>query len=503
MELLHNLYIGFNVALTPVNLLFCFLGVFLGTLVGVLPGIGPAATIALLLPITFSMRPETALIMIAGIYYGTQYGGSTTSILVNIPGEACSVVTCLDGYQMARRGKAGAALGISAFGSFIGGTMGLVGLMLMGPWLAGFAVQFGPPEYFGLMFLGIVILTFLSKGSMVKSLISAVLGLFIGTIGIDAIYGVQRYTYGTLTLMDGVGLVPVAMGLFGIAEVLTNLEQEESRSILTSKITGLLPSVKDWKESAGPIIRGSFIGFFLGILPGGGAVMASFASYATEKRISRHPETFGQGAIAGVAGPETANNAAGSGAMIPLLSLGIPSNVIMALLIGAMMIHGIKPSPRLITEHPEVFWGIIASMYVGNVLLLILNLPLIPIWVKLLKVPFKILFPLILLFCLIGVYTINNNAYEVLIMLIFGAVGYLMRKTGYDPAPLLFAMVIGPIMEIALRQSLLHSRGNFSIFFTRPIAAALFCGSIMLLFLPLIPCLARKRDRIVQEATED
>lgn len=503
MELLHNLYLGFSVAFVPVNLFFCFLGVFLGTLVGVLPGIGPAATIALLLPITFSMQPETALIMIAGIYYGAQYGGSTTSILVNIPGEASSVVTCLDGYQMARRGRAGAALGISAFGSFIGGTLSVVGLMLMGPWLASFALRFGPPEYFGLMFLGVIILTFLSKGSMVKSLISAVLGLFIGTIGIDTIYGVQRFTYGTLTLMDGVGLVPVAMGLFGIAEVLTNLEQKESRDIFKSKITGLLPSLKDWKESVGPIIRGSFIGFFLGILPGGGAILASFTSYATEKRLSRHPETFGQGAIAGVAGPETANNAATGGAMIPLLSLGIPSNVIMALLIGAMMIHGIKPSSFLVTEHPQVFWGVITSMYVGNVMLLILNLPMIPLWVKLLKVPYGILFPLILLFCLIGVYTVNNNEYEVLIMLIFGAVGYLMRKTGFEPAPLIFAMVIGPIMETALRQSLLHSRGNFSIFFTRPISAVLICASLLLLFLPLLPGMGRKRETIVKEATED
>jgi putative tricarboxylic transport membrane protein len=503
VDLLHNLYLGFSVAFIPINLFFCFLGVLLGTLVGVLPGIGPAATIALLLPITFSMRPETALIMIAGIYYGAQYGGSTTSILVNIPGEASSVVTCLDGYQMARQGRAGAALGISAFGSFIGGTLSVIGLMLLGPWLAGFALNFGPPEYFALMFLGIVILTFLSKGSMNKSFISAVLGLFIGTIGVDTIYGVQRYTYGTLTLMDGVGLVPAAMGLFGIAEVLTNLEEEECRDIFKSKIRGLLPTLKDWKESIGPISRGSVLGFFLGILPGGGAILASFTSYATEKRLSRHPETFGQGAIAGVAGPETANNAATGGAMIPLLSLGIPSNVIMALLIGAMMIHGIKPSSFLVNEHPQVFWGIIASMYAGNVMLLVLNLPLIPLWVKLLKVPYGILFPLILLFCLIGVYTVNNNAYEVLIMLIFGALGYLMRKTGFEPAPLLFAMVIGPIMETALRQSLLRSRGSFAIFFTRPISAVLLGAGILLLLLPLLPGMGKKRATIVKEGQED
>ena len=501
--LLHNLYLGFNVAFAPVNLLFCFIGVFLGTLVGVLPGLGPAATIALLLPITFSLRPETALIMIAGIYYGAQYGGSTTSILVNIPGEASSVVTCLDGYQMARKGRAGPALGISAFGSFIGGTLSVVGLMLLGPWLAGFALQFGPPEYFALMLLGIVILTFLSKGSMVRSLISAVIGLFIGTIGIDPIYGVQRFTYGTLTLMDGVGLVPVAMGLFGIAEVLTNLEAPEVRDVFKTKIKGLLPSLKDWKESIGPITRGSFIGFFLGILPGGGAILASFTSYATEKRLARDPESFGKGAIAGVAGPETANNAATGGAMIPLLSLGIPSNVIMALLIGAMMIHGIKPSSFLVNEHPQIFWGIITSMYVGNILLLVLNLPLIPLWVKLLKIPYGILFPLILLFCLIGVYTVNNNAYEVLIMLIFGVLGYLMRKVGFEPAPLLFAMVIGPIMETALRQSLLRSRGDFSIFFTRPISAVLISAAILLLLLPLLPRVGRQRETIVKEASDE
>jgi len=502
-ELFQNLYLGFSVAFLPINLFFCFVGVFLGTLVGVLPGLGPAATIALLLPITFSMPPETAIIMIAGIYYGAQYGGSTTSILVNIPGEASSVVTCIDGYQMARRGRAGPALGISALGSFIGGTLSVIGLMLLGPLLARFALKFGPPEYFSLMLLGIVILTFLSKGSMVKSFISAATGLFVGTIGVDTIYGVQRFTYGTLTLMDGIGLVPVAMGLFGVAEVLTNLEQEEVRDIFKTRIRGLLPTREDWKESIGPIIRGAFIGFFLGILPGGGAIMASFTSYATEKRISRRPESFGKGAIAGVAGPETANNAATGGAMIPLLSLGIPSNIIMALLIGAMMIHGIKPSCFLVKEHPQVFWGVIASMYAGNLMLVILNLPMIPLWVRLLKVPYGILFPLILLFCLIGVYTVNGNAYEVLIMVIFGAVGYLMRKAKFDPAPLVFAMVIGPIMETALRQTLLHSRGKFGIFFTRPISAVLICVSLLLLLSPLIPRVGKKRETIVKEASED
>ncbi len=502
-DLLQNIYLGFSVTFIPLNLLFCFIGVLLGTLIGVLPGIGPAATIALLLPITFSMQPETALIMIAGIYYGAQYGGSTTSILVNIPGEASCVVTCLDGYQMARRGRAGAALGIAAFGSFLGGTASVIGLMLLGPLLARYALAFGPPEYFALMLMGIILLTFLSSGSMIKSLISAGVGLFVGTIGLDTIYGMQRFTHGSLTLMDGVGLVPVAMGLFGIAEVLANLEGEEARDIFKTKITGLLPNRQDWREAIWPIFRGAFIGFFLGILPGGGVIMASFTSYAVEKRIAKNPAAFGQGAIAGVAGPETANNAATGGAMIPLLSLGIPANVIMALLIGAMMIHGIQPSPFLVTEHPRVFWGVVTSMYVGNALLLVLNLPMIPLWVRLLKAPYGILFPLILLFCLIGVYTLNSNTHEILIMLIFGVLGYLMRKTGFEPAPLVFAMVIGPIMETTLRQSLLYSRGNFSIFFQRPISAVIISLCMLLLLVSAIPRLSGKREAIVGEASEE
>jgi putative tricarboxylic transport membrane protein len=503
MELLHNLYFGFSVALLPVNLFFCFVGVFLGTLVGVLPGLGPSAAIALLLPTTFGIPPETALIMIAGIYYGAQYGGSTTSILINIPGEASSVVTCLDGYRMARQGRAGAALGISAFGSFIGGTLSVIGLMLLGPLVASFALRFGPPEYFALMLLGLVILTFLSQGSMAKSYISAILGLFVGTIGTDRFYGQDRYTYGALTLADGVGLVPVAMGLFGIAEVLINLEQSGVRDVFKTRIKGLLPTVQDWKESIGPILRGSIIGFFLGILPGGGAIMASFTSYAAEKKLSKHPESFGQGAIAGVAAPETANNAAAGSAMIPLLSLGIPANVIMALLLGAMMIHGITPSSLLVTEHPQVFWGVVTSMYVGNAMLLALNLPMIGVWVRMLKIPYWLLFPLILLFCVIGAYSINNNVYEVFIMLFFGAVGYLMRKTGFQGAPFLFAMIIGPILETALRQALLNSRGNFAVFFQRPISATLIGVSVLLLLAPLMPRMRKNREIIVKEASDD
>jgi len=499
MELLHNLYTGFTVALLPVNLLFCFIGVFLGTLVGVLPGIGPAATIAVLLPITFSLHPATAIIMLAGIFYGTQYGGSTTSILVNLPGEASSVITCLDGYQMARKGRAGPALGISAFGSFIGGTLSVIGLMLLGPLVARFALRFGPPEYFALMCLGIVVLTFLSRGSMIKSLISASLGLFVGVIGTDPMSGVHRFVYGSNVLLDGVGIVPMVMGLFGIAEVLSCLEQKEVRNLFRSEIGRLLPNLQDWKESVGPMLRGSVIGFLLGILPGGGTIISTFSSYALEKRISRHPESFGQGAIAGVAGPETANNAASTSAMVPLLSLGIPSNIITALLLGALMIHGITPSPFLVTEHPQVFWGVITSMYIGNILLLILNLPLIGLWVRLLKVPYGIIFPLILLLCLIGVYTLNNNAYEIIIMLVFGALGYLMRKSGFEPAPFCFAMIIGPMMEMNFRQSLIQSRGGFGIFFKRPISATLMGLVLCLLLIQLLPKIARERAVIASD----
>jgi putative tricarboxylic transport membrane protein len=493
MELFHNIYLGFSVAMLPSNLFFCFLGVFFGTLVGVLPGLGSPAAIALLLPATFYIPPAGALIMLAGIYYGAQYGGSTTSILVNIPGEATSVITCLDGYQMARQGRAGTALGISAFGSFIGGTLSVVGLMLLGPFLARFAIRFGPTEYFALMFLATVALTFLTEGSKVKGCISALAGFFIGTIGIDYIAGVPRFNFGTTTLMKGVGLVPVAMGLFGIAEVLTNLEQKLSgQDIFKGEIKGLLPTKSDWKESIGPITRGSLIGFLLGILPGGGAVMSSFTSYAIEKRVSSHPEAFGTGVIAGVAGPETANNAATGGALIPLLTLGIPTNSVMALLMGAMVIHGIKPSPLLISENPQIFWGVIASMYMGNIMLLILNLPLIALWVKILKIPPKVLFPLILLFCLIGVYSAENDSYDLLIMLVFGAIGYLMRKARFEPALLMFAMIISPIMETNFRKSLLISRGSFITFFSHPISAVLIGLSFIIIIISFFPKVREK-----------
>jgi putative tricarboxylic transport membrane protein len=432
--------------------------------------------------------------MLAGIYYGAMYGGSTTSILVNIPGEAASVVTCLDGYQMARKGRAGPALGIAAFGSFIAGTLGVVMMMFISPPLAKFALKFGPPEYFALMFLGLTVLTYLASRSMIKALMMACVGIFLGTIGSDTISGLERFTYGSYTLMDGVGLVPVIMGLFGISEVLLNIDQSIRREIFNTTLSNLFPTLRDWKDSILAIFRGTLIGFFLGILPGGGAVIASFGAYAIEKRISKHPEKFGSGVIEAVASPESANNAASSGAFIPLLTLGIPANVVMAILLGALLIHGIKPGPLLIKNNPELFWGVIGSMYLGNVMLLILNLPLIGIWVKILKIPYPILFPLIFLFCLIGSYSLNNNIWDIMIMIIFGIVGYLMKKFEYEGAPLILAFVLSPMMENALRQALLMSHGSFNIFFTRPISLALLTISIFLLASPLIPGL-RKRPR--------
>ena len=483
------------------NLFFCFMGVLIGTLVGVLPGIGPVGAMSLLLPITFNATPEGAVIMLAGIYYGAMYGGSTTSILVNIPGEAASVVTCLDGYQMARQGRAGPALGIAAFGSFIAGTLSIVGLMVLAPPLARVALQFGPPEYFTLMILGITILIYLAHGSITKALIMAAFGIALGLIGLDSITAYQRFTFNRLELLDGIGLVPIVMGLFGISEVLLNIEQVISRTIVKTNIKGLLPNAKDWRNSTGPIARGSLLGFFLGILPGGGGVIASFISYALEKRLSKSPERFGKGAIEGVAGPESANNAATGGAFIPLMTLGIPSNVVIAMLLGAFMIHGVTPGPLMMKQNPQIFWGVIVSMYVGNVMLLILNLPLIGIWVKILQIPYKVLFPLILLFCLIGVYSVNSSTFDIYIMILFGIFGYLMKKFEYEGAPLVLAFVLGPMMEHNLRKSLIISQGDFSIFFTRPLAAISLIISLLLLTLPMIPWLRKKREAIPQEET--
>jgi len=478
---------GFSVALTFQNLFYCLLGVLMGTLVGVLPGLGPVAAMSLLFTTTLHLSPVSGMIMLAGIYYGAQYGGSTTSILLNIPGEASSVVTCLDGYQMARQGKAGPALGISAFGSFIGGTLSVIGLMIMAPPLAHFALKFGFPEYFALMCLGLVIVSFLARGSMIKAMLMAAFGLFLGTTGIDLIVGKPRFTFGIKSLMDGVGLIPVVMGLFGVSEVLLNMEEGLSRQVFRAKISNLLPSRQDWKDSIKPILRGTVLGFFLGILPGGGAIVSAFTSYAVEKRVSKYPEKFGTGVIEGVAGPETANNAGSTGAFVPLLTLGIPSNAVMALLLGLLLTHGVQVGPLLLKNNSDIFWGVIVSMYIGNVILLVLNLPLIGLWIKILKVPYPILFPFILLFCVVGSYSLNNNTEDVLLMLVFGGIGYFFKKFDYEGAPMILALVLSPMMENALRQSLLVSQGDFLIFITRPISATLLFVTLVLLLYPLIP----------------
>lgn len=492
LDILNSLLNGFSVALRPSNILYCFLGVLMGTLVGVLPGLGPVGAISILLPATFRMSPVSAIIMLAGIYYGSQYGGSTTSILVNIPGEASSVVTCLDGYEMAKNGRAGPALGIAAFGSFIAGTLGLVGLMFFALPLAEFGLRFGSPEYFGVILLGLTLITYLSQGSTIKALMMGALGLILSCVGLDRIHASPRMTFNIIQLWDGIGLVPIAMGLFGVSEVLINIEQTIIPEILKTRIENLFPTVSDWIEAKWAILRGSVLGFFLGILPGGGPVISSFLSYGLEKRVSKNPEKFGKGAIEGVAGPESANNSATSGAFIPLLTLGIPTNVVMALLFGALLIHGMRPGPLLLKDHPDIFWGLISSMYVGNVMLLVLNLPLIPIWVQVLKVPYRILFPLILLFCLIGCYSLNNSSFDVLVMIIFGIIGYLFRKFDYEGAPLILGFILGPMFELNLRQSLIFSKGSFLIFFTRPISAIAISLTIILLMIPLISYFTKK-----------
>ncbi len=487
MEAFQQLLLSFKIALDPINLFLCFSGCLVGTFVGVLPGLGPAACMSLLLPLTFALSPVQALILLSGIYYGAMYGGSTTSILVNIPGEAASVVTCLDGYQMAQKGRAGPALGIAAIGSFVAGTFSVAMLMLLGPPVSSIAIKFGPPEFVSLSLLGLTLVTYLASGSMIKALAMACVGLLLGFIGVDIVTGVERFTLGIPVLLDGVGLVPVVMGLFGISEVLVNLEQAFERADLsTSTIQNVWPDRKDLKDSAGAITRGSILGFFLGIIPGGGALLASFMSYAVEKKISREPETFGQGNIRGVAGPESANNSGAGGAFVPLLTLGIPCNVIMAILMGGLMIHGVEPGPSLISEHPEVFWGVVGSMYLGNIMLLVINLPLIGIWVKILKLRYSLLFPLILFFCLIGAYTTGNTVQDIYVMMVFGVVGYLMKKFDYEPAPLVLALVLGPIMERAFRQTLIISSGSFSIFLTRPISAVFVIAALVILVSPLI-----------------
>jgi putative tricarboxylic transport membrane protein len=487
METLGHLLHGFSVTLQPHNLFYCFLGVFGGTLVGVLPGLGPQSAIVLLLPAAVYLDPVSAIIMLSGVYYGSMYGGSTTSILVNIPGEGASVVTCIDGHQMALKGRAGPALGIAAFGSFIAGTFGLFMLTMAGGPIADFALRFGPPEYFALMCLALVILINLSGSSQRKGMISALAGLFLGSIGLDLVTGQPRFTMDLPFLYDGIGLIPVIMGLYGVAEVLINVERGLKRTIAGGQIKDILPSREDWRRSAAPIARGTLVGSTLGTLPGAGVVLASFLAYTLERRVSKDPSRFGQGAIEGVAAPEAANNAAAQCGFIPLLSLGIPANVATALLLGAFVILGVQPSPTLISTHPELFWGTVASMYVGNVMLLILNVPLIGLWVQILRIPYSMLFPGVLLFGLIGVYIVNTSIAEVWIMIGFGLIGYLMKKADYEFAPLVLAMVIAPIFENAFRQSLILSTGDFSIFATRPLAAFLMAAAMVVLLLQLIP----------------
>lgn len=487
MDLLHHLQLAFGVALDPMNMLLCFVGVLCGTLVGVLPGLGPATTIALLLPITFNLSVIQSLIMLAGIYYGAQYGGSTTSILVNIPGEAGSVVTCLDGYQMAKKGRAGPALGIAAMGSFIGGTFAIVVTMLMAPPLANAALKFGYPEKAALIFFGLTMVTYLSGGSAIRSLMMAAFGLLLSFIGTDLITASQRYTLGIIELYDGIGLIPVVMGLFGLAEIFTNLEKPSKEvEVFEARRSELLPTKRDWKDSSGAIARGSLLGFFVGLLPGAGGVLPSFFSYAMERRISKHPEKFGQGEIVAVAGPETANNAGAQASFIPLLTLGLPCTPGLAVLAGALMIHGVTPGPLIMTEHPELFWGVIGSMYLGNAMLVGLNLPLIGLWVRILKIPYYFLAPLIMMVCLIGAYSLRNSLVDMIVMVIFGILGYLMNKHDYPAAPLILALVLGPMFEESLRQALILSGGSPLIFVSHPISAALVFISFFLLLSPVI-----------------
>ncbi len=491
----HLLY-GLSVAGQPTNLLYCFVGVFYGTFVGVLPGFGPAAAIALLLPITFGMNSTSAIIMLAGIYYGAMYGGSTTSILVNIPGEAGSVATTFDGYQMAKQGRAGSALGISAIGSFVAGTLSVIGLSLVSPLVANFAIQFGPPEFFSLMVLGLWIVIFISFGSVLKGVMMGLLGIILGSIGWDIILGQPRITFGIEYLADGIPVIPVVMGLFGISEVFINIEKTHKMEVFKD-IKNIFPSLKDLRESTLPILRGTGIGFFLGLLPIAGTVVSPFAAYAIEKKISRNPEKFGKGAIEGVASPESANNAAAQAGFIPLLTLGIPVSAVFAVVLAGFLIHGIHPGPLLLVNSPDVFWGVITSMYIGNIFLLILNLPLIRMWIKVLEIPYSLLFPLILIFCLIGSLE-GNRLGDTFAMIIFGILGYLMKKFEYEPAPMIIAFIISPILEVNFRQALIISNGNFSIFFSSPISAVCLAGVGILLLLGILYKRKAKEPRLAE-----
>ncbi|MFN5997771.1 MAG: tripartite tricarboxylate transporter permease [Paracoccaceae bacterium] len=500
MDLISNLSLGFATAASPENLFFCLVGVILGTLIGVLPGIGATATIAMLLPITFQLEPVSSLIMLSGIYYGAQYGGSTTAILINMPGESSSAVTAIDGYQMARKGKAGTALAVAALGSFFAGTVATLLVALFAPPLTAIALKFGAAEYFSLMVLGLVSAIALAHGSILKALAMVVLGLILGLVGTDIYTGTPRFTFGITEYADGLSFVALAVGVFGIAEILRNLEGEQDRTVLGTKLGGLFPSREDLRRMVAPMVRGTAIGSILGILPGGGAVLASFASYTVEKRLSNHPEEFGHGAIAGVAGPESANNAGAQTSFIPLLTLGIPANPVMALMVGAMIIQGIVPGPNVASEQPELFWGIIASMWIGNLMLVILNLPLIGLWVKLLKVPYHVLFPIIMAFCSIGVYSVNSNVYDLYAVAFFGLMGYALLKLKCEPAPLLLGFVLGPMLEENLRRAMILGRGDPSIFVTRPISLTLLLLTVAVLVVMLLPTIRKKRAEVFVEA---
>ena len=500
MELLSHLAVGLETALTLQNLLYGFLGVLLGTLIGVLPGIGPVPTIAMLLPITYALPPVSALIMLAGIYYGAQYGGSTTAILVNLPGESSSVVTCIEGYQMARNGRAGAALAVAAIGSFIAGTFATLVIAGFAPPLAEIALKFGPAEYFSLMVLGLIAAVVLASGSLIKAIGMILLGLTLGIVGTDVNSGLQRYSFGIPELSDGISFVALAMGVFGFAEIIVNLQQQERREVFTKSVSGLWLTRKEFRQVLGPIVRGTGIGSILGILPGGGAMLSAFASYMIEKKLAKDPTRFGKGAIEGVAGPESANNAGAQTSFIPLLTLGIPSNAVMALMVGAMTIHSIQPGPQVMTSNPDLFWGLIVSMWLGNFMLVVLNLPMIGIWIKLLQVPYRLMYPAILLFCCIGVYSIQNNVFDVMITAAFGGLGWIFAKLECEPAPLLLGFILGPMMEENLRRALLLSRGDPSVFVTRPISAVMLAMAVAMLVIIVAPAVRNKREAAFQEA---
>jgi putative tricarboxylic transport membrane protein len=501
MELLSNLATGFGVALTPINLVFAFVGVLVGTLIGVLPGIGPIATIAMLLPLTFHLEPVSGLIMLAGIFYGAQYGGSTTAILVNLPGETSAVVTCIDGHQMARQGRAGAALATAALGSFFAGTIATALIAAFAPPLASIGQSFGAPEYFSLLVLGLIAAVVLAHGSVIKAIAMIILGLLIGLVGTDGNTGGTRFTFGVTELIDGIDVATMAIGIFGVGEIIANLTQPpEQRSVIAQKITRLWPTREDFRRAWPAVLRGTSIGSVLGVLPGGGATLSSFAAYALEKKFSSRPQQFGHGAVEGVAGPESANNAGAQTSFIPMLTLGIPGNAVMALMIGALMIHGIQPGPQIMSERPGMFWGMIASMWLGNAMLLVINLPLIGIWVQLLKVPYRFLYLSILLFCAIGVYTVNNSSAAVLFAAFFGVVGYVFWRLQCEPAPMILGFVLGPLMEENLRRAMRISGGDPMIFLNRPISLGLLIAAALLLVLVALPTIRSRRDEAFQES---